>query len=273
MNTKFLNIEKHIEHFISMLVEYTPKLIGAFLVLFFGLWLIRRLAKVASKAMDKKDLDVSLRTFLLSLLSVGLKVILIVTVAGMIGIGTTSFVTILGAAGLAVGLALQGSLSNFAGGVLLLIFKPYKVDDVIEAQGQTGKVTEIQVFNTLLITSDLKTIILPNGAVSNGTIVNYSRNGLLRGNVDVVVSASNDIDKVKELLLAAVIKHPLVIKDPQPDVVAVKIIDNAVTLSIKAFGKSDDVSQINSDIVQIAKKVFEQHKIDSPVQLRFVQNS
>ncbi len=273
MDTKFLNIEKHLEHFISMLVEYTPKLIGAFLVLFFGLWLIRRLAKVASKAMDKKDLDVSLRTFLLSLLSVGLKVILIVTVAGMIGIGTTSFVTILGAAGLAVGLALQGSLSNFAGGVLLLIFKPYKVDDVIEAQGQTGKVIEIQVFNTLLITSDLKTIILPNGAVSNGTIVNYSRNGLLRGNVDIVVSASNDIDKVKELILVAVSKHPLVIKDPQPEIVAVKIIDNAVTLSIKTYGKSDDLSQINSDIVQIVKKVFEQHKIDAPVQLRFVQNS
>lgn len=179
MDSKFLNIEMQIARFISFLVEFTPRLIGAFLVLFIGLWLIKRLAKIASKAMDKRDLDVSLRTFLLSLLSVGLKVILIVTVAGMIGIGTTSFVTILGAAGLAIGLALQGSLSNFAGGVLLLIFKPYKVGDTIETQGQIGKVTEIQVFNTLLLTSDLKTIILPNGAVSNGTIVNYSKNGVL----------------------------------------------------------------------------------------------
>jgi small conductance mechanosensitive channel len=272
MDSKFLNIDVHIGHFISFLLEYTPRLIGAFLVLFIGLWLIKRLAKIASKAMDKKDLDVSLRTFLLSLLSVGLKVILIVTVAGMIGIGTTSFVTILGAAGLAIGLALQGSLSNFAGGFLLLIFKPYKVDDVIEAQGQIGKVTEIQVFNTLLITADLKTIILPNGAVSNGTIVNYSKNGLLRGNVDLVVSASSDIDKVKELLFTAIIKHPLIIKVPQPEIVAVKIIDNAVTLSIKAYGKSDDISQINSDIVEIAKKVFEQNKIDAPVQLRVIQN-
>jgi len=146
------------------------------------------------------------------------------------------------------------------------------VDDVIEAQGQIGKVTEIQVFNTLLITADLKTIILPNGAVSNGTIVNYSKHGLLRGNVDVVVSASNDIDKVKELLLIEVVKHPLIIKVPQPDIIAVKIIDNAVTLSIKAYGKSDDVSQINSDIVQIAKKVFEKNKIDAPLQLRVIQN-
>ena len=271
MDSKFLNIEMHIERFISFLLDYTPRLIGAFLVLFIGLWLIKRFAKIASKAMDKKDLDVSLRTFLLSLLSVGLKVILIVTVAGMIGIGTTSFVTILGAAGLAIGLALQGSLSNLAGGVLLLIFKPYKVGDTIETQGQIGKVTEIQVFNTLLLTTDLKTIILPNGAVSNGTIVNYSKNGVLRGNVDVVVSASNDIDKVKALLFEAILSHDLIIKDPKPEIFAIKIIDNAVTLSIKAYAKSENISQVNSDIVEIAKKVFHQNKIDAPIQMRMIQ--
>jgi len=272
MDSKFLNIEMHIERFISLVFNYTPKLVGAFIVLFVGLWFIKRFAKIASKAMDKKDLDVSLRTFLLSLLSVGLKVILIVTVAGMLGIGTTSFVTILGAAGLAIGLALQGSLSNFAGGVLLLIFKPYKVGDTIETQGQTGTVTEIQVFNTLLLTSDLKTVILPNGAVSNGTIVNYSRNGVLRGNVDVIVSASNDIDNVKALLFEAISKHHLIMKDPIPEIFAIKIMDNAVTLSIKAYAKSESISQVNSDIVELAKKVFDQNKIESPVQMRMIHN-
>ena len=148
MNIKPLNIEKHIEHFISILIEYTPRVIGAVLVLIIGLWLIKRLSKLATRSMENRDLDVSLRTFLRSLISIGLKVVLIVTVAGMIGIGTTSFVTILGAAGLAVGLALQGSLSNFAGGVLILIFKPYRVGDTIEAQGQSGSVKEIQIFNT-----------------------------------------------------------------------------------------------------------------------------
>ncbi len=272
MKTNVGHIEEHIEHLISLLVEYTPRLIGAFLVLFVGLWLIKHFAKLADKAMAKKELDISLKTFLLSLLSVGLKVILIVTVAGMIGIGTTSFVTILGAAGLAVGLALQGSLSNFAGGVLLLIFKPYKVGDTIEAQGQIGKVTEIEIFNTILITNDLKTIILPNGAVSNGTIVNYSQHGLLRVNVEIVVSASNDIDKVKELILHDVIKHSLAVTDPKPEVAAIKIIDNAVTLSVRVYCKSENNGLLHSDLVEIIKKTLEKNRIDAPVQKRLIQN-
>jgi small conductance mechanosensitive channel len=116
-----------------------------------------------------------------------------------------------------------------------------------------------------------KTIILPNGAVSNGTIVNYSKNGYLRGNVDLIVSASNDIDKVKELLFEAISKHYLIISDPKPEIFAVKIVDNAVTLSVKAYSKSENMSQVNSDIVEIAKKVFQQNKIDAPVQMRMIQ--
>jgi small conductance mechanosensitive channel len=270
---KFLNIDKHIEHIINLLIEYTPRVIGAFLVLTIGLWAIKRLAKVSSVAMDKKDLDISLHTFLRSLITIGLKVILIITVAGMLGIGTTSFVTILGAAGLAVGLALQGSLSNFAGGVLLLIFKPYKVADLIEAQGQLGTVKEIQIFNTILLTSDLKTIILPNGAVSNGTIINYSKNGILRGDVQIVVSATNDIDYVKTLLINAMLTHEHILKNPAPEIAAVKIVDNAVTLSIKPYGLSQHYILINSDVVEIVKKIFEQHNITAPIQQRIVLNA
>ena len=259
MNIKPLNIENHIEHIITVLIEYTPRVIGALLVLVIGLWLIKRLSKLATKSMENRDLDVSLRTFLRSLISIGLKVVLIVTVAGMIGIGTTSFVTILGAAGLAVGLALQGSLSNFAGGVLILIFKPYKVGDTIEAQGQSGSVKEIQIFNTILLTPDLKTIILPNGAVSNGTIVNYTKNGILRGDVQVTISAANDVDKVKTLLTEALLKHENILKDPMPEITAIKIIDNSVTLSIKPYGLATNYAIINSDVVEIAKIVFEKH--------------
>ena len=273
MEIKPLNIEKHIEHVISILIEYTPRVIGAVVVLLIGLWLIQRLAKIATRSMEKRDLDVSLRTFLKSLISVGLKVVLIVTVAGMIGIGTTSFVTILGAAGLAVGLALQGSLSNFAGGVLVLIFKPFRVGDQIEAQGQNGTVIEIQIFNTILLTGDLKTIILPNGAVSNGTIINYSKNGLLRGDIQVTVSASNDINLVKTLLTEALLQHPLILKTPMPEITAVKIIDNAVTLSIRPYGLSTNYSIINSDVVQIANKVFEKNEITAPIQKRIVLNA
>ncbi len=266
MNIKPINIENHIERFISLLVEYTPRIIGATLVLIIGLWLIKRLAKLLTKSMEKRDLDISLRTFLRSLISIGLKVVLIVTVAGMIGIGTTSFVTILGAAGLAVGLALQGSLSNFAGGVLVLMFKPYRVGDTIEVLGQTGTVKEIQVFNTILLTADLKTIILPNGAVSNGTIINYTKYGILRGDVNVTVSATNDIDHLRNLLIVEMLKHEHVLKNPVPEVAAVKIIDGGVTLSIKAYSTAENYSLINSEAVEIAKKVFEKYDIIMPPQ-------
>jgi|JI9StandDraft_1071089.scaffolds.fasta_scaffold125542_2 small conductance mechanosensitive channel len=272
MKIKPLNIEKHIEHVISILIEYTPRVIGALVVLFVGLWLIKRLSKLATRSMENRDLDVSLRTFLRSLISIGLKVVLIVTVAGMIGIGTTSFVTILGAAGLAVGLALQGSLSNFAGGVLILIFKPYRVGDTIEAQGQNGSVKEIQIFNTILLTADLKTIILPNGAVSNGTIVNFTKNGVLRGDVQVTISTANDVDKVKELLMEALLKHEHILKDPKPEITAIRIVDNSVTLSIKPYGSADHYVMIHSDVVQIAKSVFEKHGIASAIQQRIVLN-
>lgn len=264
MNIKPLNLEKHLEHAISVLIEYTPRVIGALLVLIIGLWLIKRLSKLTTKSMERRDLDVSLRTFVRSLISVGLKVVLIVTVAGMIGVGTTSFVTILGAAGLAVGLALQGSLSNFAGGVLVLIFKPYKVGDSVEVLGQSGSVREIQIFNTILLTSDLKTVILPNGAVSNGTIVNYTKYGILRGDVQITISANHDIDLVKKLLIDALLKNEHVLKTPIPEVAAIKIIDGGVTLSIKPYSLAHDYAMINSDVVEIAKKVFQENSILPP---------
>jgi small conductance mechanosensitive channel len=270
MNIKPLNIEKHIEHIVSLLIEYTPRVVGALLVLVLGMWLIKRLSTLATRSMERRELDVSLRSFLRSLISIGLKVVLIVTVAGMIGIGTTSFVTILGAAGLAVGLALQGSLSNFAGGVLILMFKPYKVGDTIETQGQSGCVKEIQIFNTILLTTDLKTVILPNGAVSNGTIINYTKNGVLRGDVQVVVSAANDVDVVKALLMEALLKHEHILKNPKPEITAVKIVDNAVTLSIKPYSLADNYAMINSDVVELAKIVFDKNEITAPIQKRIV---
>lgn len=261
MKNYSLNIDKHIETLIANVVEYTPRIIGAILFLVIGIWLINRFSRIASKAMERRDLEISLRTFLRSLISIGLKIVLIVTVAGMIGIGTTSFVTILGAAGLAIGLALQGSLSNFAGGVLILIFKPYKVGDTIEVLGQTGTVKEIQIFNTILLTGDLKTIILANGAVSNGTIVNHTKYGILRSDVHVTIAASNDVDVVKKLLIDEMMKHPEILKTPVPEVVAVKIVDNGVTLAIKPYALAKDHVLVNTEIVGIAKKVFEKNHI------------
>ncbi len=165
-------VQLYSQRFLDWSVLYLPKFLIALATLVIGWWIINRLALLANRAMVK--LDVSLRTFLTSVVRLALRVLLIITVAGMVGFETTSFIAILGAAGLAVGLALQGTLANFAGGVLILLFKPYMVGDVIEAQGQKGTVKEIQIFNTVLLTAKGETIILPNGAVSNGTIINVN---------------------------------------------------------------------------------------------------
>lgn len=257
-------IDKHLDHLITILLSYAPKFILALIVLTIGMWLVKRIAILSENAMKRRDLDVSLRTFLKSLVSIGLKIVLIVTVAGMIGIGTASFVTILGAAGLAVGLALQGSLSNFAGGVLVLIFKPFKVGDTIEAQGQTGEVKEIQIFNTLLLTSDHKTVILPNGVLSNNTIVNNSRSGNLRIDVQLMVSAENNLEKVKNLISEVIEKNNLILKYPPPGIFTGKMIDGAVTINVKPFCKTDDTSVLASEFYSEVKSTFEKNNIQIP---------
>lgn len=265
-------LDKHLDKLVGVIVEYSPKVVMAILVLIIGLWIIKRIAVLAERAMQKRELEVSLRTFLKSLISIGLKIVLIVTVAGMIGIGTASFVTILGAAGLAVGLALQGSLSNFAGGVLILIFKPFKVGDTIEAQGQTGEVKEIQIFNTLLLTSDHKTVILPNGVLSNNTIVNNSRSGHLRIDIHLTVSSDNDIEKVKTILHSVVDSNTLILKDPKPGIFIGKIADGAVNINLKPFCLPDDTSELTSQLYNAIKVAFEKNNIKAPVPKRKVQS-
>lgn len=267
-----MKLQKYIDHILDLLAQYTPVVISALLVLLIGLWVIKRIAIFSQKAFERRDLDVSLRTFLRSLISIGLKIILIVTVAGMLGIGTASFVTILGAAGLAVGLALQGSLSNFAGGVLILIFKPYKVGDTIEAQGQTGEVKEIQIFNTLVLTADHKTVILPNGALSNGTIVNYTRHGNIRVDIPVSVSSENDIMKVQAILLEEALKNEKVLKNPVPIIFVGKIAEGAVHMNLRPYCHYDHSNIVITELNQQIKSAFEIKQITAAIQTRVIHN-
>lgn len=256
--------------FYERLIDFAPKLLVAVIVLFVGLWLIKRIAILAEKAMLRKELEISLRTFLRSLISIGLKIVLIVTVVGMLGIGTTSFVTILGAAGLAVGLALQGSLSNFAGGVLILIFKPFKVGDSIEAQGQTGEVTEIQIFNTILLTGDHKTVILPNGPLSNGTIVNTTRYGTLRVDIALQVSNDNNIEKVRQLIMIVLENNERVIKHLDPVILIGKVFEGGVNINVRAFCLPGDVSALTSELYYQLYYSFERNDIKLPPPLKII---
>lgn len=267
-----MKLDKYIDKIIDLLAQYTPVVISALLVLLIGLWVIKRVAIFSQKAFEKKDLDVSLRTFLRSLISIGLKIILIVTVAGMLGIGTASFVTILGAAGLAVGLALQGSLSNFAGGVLILIFKPYKVGDTIEAQGQTGEVKEIQIFNTLVLTADHKTVILPNGALSNGTIVNHTRHGNIRADIPVHVSVENDVAKVRTIINEVLSNNSKVLKSPEPIIAIGRIADGAIQINVRPYCNYDQMTLVVSEVNEALKIAFEKNKVVPAVQMRYIHN-
>lgn len=254
---KEMKFDFYLEKFLNSLAEYTPRVISALIVLFFGLWLIKRIARIAEKTMTRRELDVSLKTFLKSLMSIGLKIVLIVTVAGMIGVGTASFVTILGAAGLAVGLALQGSLSNFAGGVLILIFKPFRVGDSIEAGGQSGKVLEIQIFNTILLTGEHKTVILPNGPLSNGTIINTTRHGNLRVDLEFRISSENDLNKVKQFIHEALSKNKKILASEKTEIVIGKFSEGILLLHVRPYCLPDDTSALISELYEIIKTTFE----------------
>jgi small conductance mechanosensitive channel len=260
-------IEEFIEHYTDEFLRFLPALIWALVVLIFGLWVIKRIASLAEKAMVKKDLEVSLRTFLKSLISTGLKVILIVTFVGMLGIGTTGFVTILGAAGLAVGLALQGSLSNFAGGVLILIFKPFKVGDTIEAQGMVGEVKEIQIFNTILLTGEHKTAILPNGPLSNGAIVNNTRFGNLRIDVEVRISNDNDLERVKQLILLVLNENEKVLKLPLPSILITSVNEGLVTMLVRPFCLPAETGPLQGELYYSIYSTLEKNNVNLPAKV------
>ncbi|HEX6892671.1 MAG TPA: mechanosensitive ion channel domain-containing protein [Chryseolinea sp.] len=261
-------ITKYSDQFAAWIMTYGTKLLGAIIVFIVGLYLTNWLSRAISRAMSRRHFDVSLQSFLSSMIGVGLKVLLLITVAGMLGIQTTSFVAIIGAMGLAVGLALQGSLANFAGGVLMLVFKPFKVGDLIESQGQTGVVQEIQIFNTILLTADLKTIILANGAVSNGTIVNYSKHGNLRVDISLAVSPENDFQKVKKVAEDVMTSHHKVLAEPKPTVNIQKMGDGMVSLSIRPFALSTDYWDVYYELQENLKTAFEKNNITAPIPMQ-----
>lgn len=256
-----IQAHSYLDRMINNIIDFAPSLISGIVILFVGLWLIKRIARLAEKAMIRRDLEVSLRTFLKSLMSIGLKIILIVTVAGMIGIGTTSFVTILGAAGLAVGLALQGSLSNFAGGVLILIFKPFKVGDTIEAGGQVGEVKEIQIFSTILLTGEHKTVILPNGPLSNGTIVNNTRYGDLRIELELRISHSNDLSLVKQIIRNALKNNSKVLNPDTADITIGKSWEGILYVYVRPFCLPANTGSLSNELYETLKLDFEKQQV------------
>ena len=264
------NVQVYTTKFIELVLAYAPKLALAVITLIVGLWIIRLITNVTRKSMEKTKADKTLIPFITNLLSWGLKVLLFISVASMVGIATTSFIAVLGAAGLAVGLALQGSLANFAGGVLILIFKPYNVGDLVEAQGHLGVVKEVQIFNTILLSPNNKRIIIPNGAVSNGSIVNYSAEGILRVDLVIGIAYESDIPKAKEVLYSTMADHELVLKDPGSTVAVSELADSSVNLVVRPWCKVADYWQVYFDITEAAKAALEANGVTIPFPQRDV---
>lgn len=258
------NFENYARFALEYLAAYTPKLILAIITLIAGLWIIGILKNSFNKTMKKRDIDESLRNFLTSLISVTLKVLLIISVISMIGIETTSFLAVIGAAGLAIGLALQGSLSNFAGGVLILILKPFKVGDYIEAQGEAGTVNTIQVFHTILKTPDNKTIILPNGSVANGNITNYSTENTRRVDFAFGISYTDDIQKAKSILNQIIQTDNRIIHNPLPMVAVGELADSSVNITVRVWCNKNSYWDIYFDMFEKVKTEFDKQGISIP---------
>lgn len=257
-------MDKYLETIKGLLVDYTPKVLTALAILIIGLFVVKFVVRATKAIMKKQNVDITLQKFLADLLSWGLKALLFVMVVSQLGVATTSFAAILGAAGLAIGLALQGSLSNFAGGTLIMIFKPFKVGDLIEAQGVTGVVKEIQIFTTHINTPGNKLAIVPNGTLSNGNIINYTAEGKLRVDLTFGVSYDADIKETKQVLMKVLTSNPKVLAEPAPTVNVSELADSSVNFAVRPWVNVADYWDVYFGTTENVKLALDAAGIEIP---------
>ena len=257
-------VESLMAHGTKIMMEYGANLIGAIAVLIIGLWVIKIINKAVGKFLDRKDYDRSLETFVQSLLGISLKLILFVTVLGMLGVEMTSFVALIGAAGLAVGMALSGTLQNFAGGVMILMFKPFKVGDSIDAQGYVGSVSEVQIFNTIIKTTDNRVVILPNGKLSNGAMINITKEDNRRTEWTFGIGYGDSYDTAKELLLRLIKEDGRILEDPAPFIALHSLGDSSVNIIVRAWAAKGELWNVHFDMNEKVYKQFPENGLSIP---------
>lgn len=246
------------------LVGIAFRLLGAILILILGLKLVAVIVRLISKNKGFLQLDASVQSFLKSFMSIILKAVVAFTAIGTLGIPMTSFITLLGTAGVAVGLALQGGLSNIAGGIIVLLFKPYSIGDFIEYGGSSGTVSDINIFHTKLTTLDNKEVVIPNGSIANGQLTNYSKNPTRRVDLTFSTSYSADIQKVNDILLGLAEKHELTLKDPAPFAALSAHGESALTFVLRVWVKAEDYWTVNFDLLKDVKQAFDENGIEIP---------
>lgn len=250
-----MEIQTYFDTIKTLIFDYSPKIAVALIILFGGLWFTSFITKTAKKIMIKRHVEITLTNFLGNIIFWTLRIMLFITVISKLGVETSSFVAILGAAGLAVGLSLQGSLSNFAGGILIILFKPFKVGDTIEVQGEQGKVSEILIFSTKIITGTNQVVYIPNGILSNGKIKNYSQLSNRRVDIEIITDYTSDITDIKNKIGAIIYEHPKVLKSPKAEVFINNFSDSAIHFSVRVWVENANHLQVKSDILEQSKSL------------------
>ena len=250
--------------------DFGLRLLYAVLIIFVGRWVIKLLLKIIKSALEKTTVEETIRIFVANLLNSLLMVIIFIAAINQLGIETTSIIAMLGAAGLAIGLALQGSLANFAAGILIVIFRPYKVGDYIEAGSAEGTVLDIQIFSTVLKTPDNKVVVVPNGTIMDSSIINYTGQETRR--VDIVASCGyeDDIDKVKDILKDILNQDERILEEPQPRIAVSELADNSINFIVRPWVNSSDVLSVKYSILEQIKKRFDEEGISIPYPQRDV---
>ena len=264
MEKEILIANNYIDQLANLGYQYIPKLIGAIIVLIIGLWLSKLITKKLRQTLTKSKIDQSLIPFLSSLVNIILKILVAITVMGMVGIQMTSFVAILGAAGLAVGLALSGTLQNFAGGVIILILKPFKIGDLIEAQGFMGIVKEISVFSTILNTLDNKLVIVPNGPLSTGSLINYSTEPIRRVDWTFGIAYGDNVLDFKKAINQFITDDNRILKDPASFIGLAELGDSAVNFTVRSWVKTEDYWDVFFDMNEKVYTKFPEYKLNIP---------
>ena len=259
-----INVNSLLDQLSEAVLTYGPKLIGGILVWIIGSFIIKILMGSFSKMLDKRKTDSSLKPFLISLTSILLKTMLAISVLSMLGVQMTSFIAILGAAGLAVGMALSGTLQNFARGVIILLFKPFKIGDYINAQGHAGIVKEIQIFNTILLELDNKTVIIPNGPLSTGSMVNYSTEPTRRVDFTFGIAYGDNVDKARKILFQLFKEDKRILTDPAYFVGLSEMADSSVNLTARAWVKGEDYWDVFFDMNEKTYNAFNAEGISIP---------
>lgn len=264
MKEEVILVNNYVERTINFGIEYAPKLLGGLIVLVIGLWLTKIITKGVGKSLEKSNIDQSLVPFLRSLINIILKALVAITVMGMIGVEMTSFVAIIGAAGLAVGMALSGTLQNFAGGVVILILKPFKIGDFIEAQNFTGTVKEISIFSTLLNTPDKKLVIIPNGALSSGAIINYSAENLRRVDWTFGIAYGDNVGDFKRAINTFINEDERILKDPPVFMGLSELGESSVNFVVRVWVDGDDYWNVFFDMNEKVYSKFSDYNLNIP---------